>query len=106
MNYVHAIICLFHIVQHYSFTNKGTFSAMNYAGRLDSMVLRDPPYVMFINACFAYGFPQTPIFSFDAHYGFANHNKLLLSVILFFFYFFFILQTKSISYFHLQNQII
>lgn len=45
MNYVHAIICLFHIVQHYSFTNKGTFSAMNYAGRLDSMVLRDPPYV-------------------------------------------------------------
>lgn len=106
MNYVHAIICFFHTVQHYSFTNKGAFSAMNYAGRLDSMVLRDPPYVMFINACFAYGFPQTPIFSFDAHYGFANHNKLHIVISNFIFITFFILQTKSISYFHLQNQII
>lgn len=32
---------------------------------------------------FLHGFPQTPIFSFDAQYGFANRNKLLLSVILF-----------------------
>lgn len=67
---------------------------MNYAGRLDSMVLRYPPYVMFTNACFAYGFPQAPIFSFDAQYGFANRNKLLLSVILFSLFFLFFKQNQ------------
>lgn len=50
-------------------------------------------------------FPKHQYSLFDAQYGFANHNKLLLTVILFSL-FFFIFQTKSISYFHLQNQII
>lgn len=56
---------------------------MNYSRVFVNMALHYSSYAMFTNACFDMVFPKHQYSLLMREYGFANRNKLLLSVILF-----------------------